>query len=512
MPSASHPQRVLPDPSQAEQRKARGSGRPVVIGTILISLFVAADLVIAEERTQRFDTDPGWESRNNRALQPAPRPVRQDFGYRRTNHAGGSPGEIGGFFMPSAEAAYYARRMPALDFRQPLRVSGKLACTGRQFHLLVGFFNSRTVNEWRTPNSIFLRLYGRGDVFYAYVEYATSRWRAGGDSPGGFQVVTDPDTGREQLRGFATQGKVHNWSLEYDPDGNRGKGSIAVRIDEELSICHLDDGHKSDGASFDRCGLLSIPKSCDDGGEVWFDDLEINGEKESFDDDPAWDAVGNRREYLSNGVRPRFDFGYSTTNFAGGAARGELGGVVFRGDCRDGTKMASYADRLHPLNLDQPLRMAGRLSLRRGVSDSTTLLGFFHSQDSWKVSTEQGSGFPRNFLGIVVEGPSSEGFFCYPAYRLAAEASGLAGGRDLPRILPDGAAHAWELTYDPTAIDGRGLIELRCEEKQVRLPLGTGHRQAGGRFDRFGIVTTWIDGNAQEIYFDDLRYTVRQTP
>jgi hypothetical protein len=27
------------------------------------------------------------------------------------------------------------------------------------------------------------------------------------------------------------------------------------------------------------------------------------------------------------------------------------------------------------------------------------------------------------------------------------------------------------------------------------------------RFDRFGIVTTWVDGNSQEAYLDDLRYT-----
>src|SRR5207302_4513691 len=30
------------------------------------------------------------------------------------------------------------------------------------------------------------------------------------------------------------------------------------------------------------------------------------------------------------------------------------------------------------------------------------------------------------------------------------------------------------------------------------------------RFDRFGIVTTWIDGNAQRLYFDDLTYTCAQ--
>ena len=29
-------------------------------------------------------------------------------------------------------------------------------------------------------------------------------------------------------------------------------------------------------------------------------------------------------------------------------------------------------------------------------------------------------------------------------------------------------------------------------------------------FDRFGIITTWIDGNAQRVYFDDLTYTMTQ--
>ncbi len=30
------------------------------------------------------------------------------------------------------------------------------------------------------------------------------------------------------------------------------------------------------------------------------------------------------------------------------------------------------------------------------------------------------------------------------------------------------------------------------------------------RCDRFGLVTTWIDGHGQHVYFDDLTYTCRQ--
>ncbi len=46
--------------------------------------------------------------------------------------------------------------------------------------------------------------------------------------------------------------------------------------------------------------------------------------------------------------------------------------------------------------------------------------------------------------------------------------------------------------------------------RKVHLDLGAGHRKAPAEFDRFGIVTTWIDGNEQRVYFDDLTYTWRQ--
>ena len=36
-------------------------------------------------------------------------------------------------------------------------------------HALVGFFNAETINEWRTPNTIALRIQGRGDRFFAFV-------------------------------------------------------------------------------------------------------------------------------------------------------------------------------------------------------------------------------------------------------------------------------------------------------------------------------------------------------
>lgn len=480
----------------------RGKGFVLsVAGIIAIAVCCAA-----EERTERFDKDPGWDGHNNRATTPEKRTVRQDFGFSKTANAGGKVGEIGGFISPAAEPAYYARKIDAKTFGDSLSASGTLLCKGPSCHLLVGFFNADTVNEWRTPNTVSLRLLGRGDVFYAYVEYCTSKWRAGGDSPGGFATVKNAKTDRIELRGFKT-GVAHKWSITYDPAGNKGGGSVTVTLGGETAVCHLDAGHKSDGATFNRFGLLPVLKSADGGGEVWLDDVTVNGAADDFAKDPGWEGVGNRREYQTADVRPRFDFGYSQTKHAGGKGAGELGGLVFRGDCRYKTKLAAYGDRLKPLSLDTPLKASGKVAMRRGVSDSTVLLGFYHSEDSLTVNPSQSSGFPKSFLGVALEGPSRDGFLFYPLYRVRGDGQGYANGADRPHIMPDGKSHDWSLDYDPTAANGQGRMVVKFGGKSVSLDLGAGDRKTGARFDRFGLVTTWIDGNAQRVYFDDLTYT-----
>jgi hypothetical protein len=462
----------------------------------------------AAERTEHFDKDPDWEGVNNRVA--APRTIRQDFGYSLSAHAGRSKGEVGGWITPAAEPAYYARPIPTRTFADSLSASGTVACTGRQFHVLVGFFNSDTLNEWRTPNTVALRLYGRGDVFYAFVEYASRRWRAGGDNPGGFPTLRDPRTGKARLRGFAAKGAVHTWSLRYDPHDNGGTGAVTATIDGETAVCRLDPGHQADGAAFNRFGLLNVMKHADGGGEIWLDDVTVNGATERFDRDPGWEGRDNRRTYATRDVRPRFDFGYSPTHFSGGRASGELGGLVFRGDCRSRDKVAAYGDRLELLTLAKPLKASGTVSLRRGVSDSTTLLGFYHSADSLTVTPSQAAGIPKNFFGLAIDGPSREGFWLRPVCRADGEGSRLAPGSTPPYLYPDGTAHAWSLDYSPAAGGGRGRISVTLDGRAVHLDLADRQRGKGARFDRFGLVTTWIDGNGQRVYFDDLSYTWKQ--
>lgn len=327
---------------------------------------------------------------------------------------------------------------------------------------------------------------------------------------GGNNRVAHPRSGRLEPRGFAARGSVHRWSLTYEPEAAGGRGAITATIDGETSVCELAPGHRAEGATFDHFGVLAVSKSADTPGELWLDDVEVMGTVEAFSADPGWDGRGNRRTYETVNIRPRFDFGFSASRFAGGAAPGELGGLIFRGDIRDPDRMASYGDRVGPLGLNHTLRASGTIALRRAVSDSTTLLGFYHSQHSLATRPSQASAVPEHFLGLAVEGPSREGFFVYPVYRITGGREGHADGPGLPRILPDGVPHRWSLTYVPASAGRRGQSILTLDGQSARVDLGPGELPSSEHFDRFGIVTTWIDGNGQSIYFDDLSYTATQ--
>src|SRR5262245_14836724 len=274
-------------------------GRMMMRTTSMFALAAFALTAAAGERTERFDRDPGWEGINNRAAEPKARTIRQDFGYSAsTKHAGGAAGEIGGFITPAAEPAYYARKIEPKSLKDSFHASGRLACKGRRFHALIALFNASTLNEWRGANTIAIRLLGRGDHFFAYVEYCTAKWRAGGDTPGGFATVRDAATGKTSLRGFPMN-VSNEWSIRYDPDGNKGTGSITVTLGGETAVCHLAAGHRADGATFTHFGLMPVLKSAAEGAEVWLDDVTIDGKLDDFSRDPGWEGVANRRTYES---------------------------------------------------------------------------------------------------------------------------------------------------------------------------------------------------------------------
>lgn len=463
-------------------------------------------------RTESFDRDPGWDGHNNRAVAPEPMRVVQDFGYRPPGPAGDGAGQVGGILTPAAEPAYYGKVLPDRGLNDVLTASGKLRIARGGGHVLLGFFNAGTVNEWRTPNTLALRFGGEGDRFAAYLEYATSRWRAGG------ALFTTPKPVRGDARKlfpFPAGDATHAWSIKYDPKGNGGGGTLTATVDDQTVTADLAAGHKADGATFNRFGLLNMMRHADDqAGSVWISDVRLNGRDEPLDRDPEWEGFQNRRTYTTADVRPRFDFGYSPTGLAGGRAPGEMGGLIFRGDRRYPDRMAYYGDRLENLSLDKPLNASGKVTLRQGVTDSMGLIGFFHSVDSVRPGKGQASVAPENFLGVAVEGPSDEGFFVYPYYGTSRPDrppdTSLAPRGVRQHIYPDGKPHDWTLAYVPADAAGQPRITVTLDGRPYGIAIPAEDKAAGARFDRFGIVTTGVDGNGMKLYFDDLTYTFRQ--
>src|SRR6266487_4375005 len=94
-------------------------------------------------KTETFDADPGWDGRNNRATDPAPRQIVQNFGFNSSStNDGGSAVEIGGFITPAGEPAFYGKVITPTSFNDTLSASGILNVPQGGGHTLIGFFNA----------------------------------------------------------------------------------------------------------------------------------------------------------------------------------------------------------------------------------------------------------------------------------------------------------------------------------------------------------------------------------
>ena len=455
---------------------------------------------------ENFDQEPAnWEGINNRNTHFAPKTVTQDFGYSAsTSYAGGQRGEVGGKINPAGEAAYYGYRLPKpLTLDDASSASGKILVARGPGHFLLGFFNANTLNEWRTPNTLVARINGRGEGFYCHVEYCTSRWRCEAGVIG--EIVRGQRIEAKEIPG----GQVYEWQLTYDPKGAQGCGLLTFILNGKIATCPIVKKQRGDGATFTHFGLLPVLKTWDNAGEVWLDDVTINEKRFDFSENPKWEQLNNQCTYQTKDTRPRFDFGWSPTHWAGGKAAGEMGGLIFRGDCREPHRLAAYGARLSTLTLDTPLYASGKVSMTRGVTDSTASIGFYHSTWSLHSNPRQDQSIPMDYLGINIEGPSSEGFFFYPLYRVHGDVAKTLGSNSgkAPRIYPDRKVHNWMLRYDPAGAGGRGRITVSMDEQTCMLDLEPGARNIGASFNRFGICTPWIDGNSVTVFFDDIQYT-----
>ncbi len=446
-------------------------------------------------RFQDFTADPNWEGRGNRTAEKHARTVVQDFGYSRTNHAGGeTPGEIGGHISRSLTPATYATVIPTKTLNDPFTASGKFAVTEADSSsgMLIGWFNTDS-RGWRTPNSLVFRLDGNGGKYWVFFEYGTQNYLTGGSATFEGERYQTTKTPPEQA-----DSTVHTWSLTYDPDSADSNGKITFVIDGVTYTAPLAPGHKADGATFNRFGMVNM-QVAGKGMNVYLDDLSIDGESYDFTDDPAWEENRNRITFDDSEIRPYHNFGWSQTNHAGGTL-GEIGGLIWRADERKPEQAGYYADRIGHLTMEDTLEASGKIAMLRASADSAVLIGWFNSE------TYIGAP-PSNFVGIMVEGPSRIGHYFRPVYANAKSQHEIM--KTGPVIKPSRTAHQWRLAYAPDANNGDGQVTVTFNDETVSLNLKPDARAGGAVFDRFGILSFQRGGHFVDVYFDNVSYTVQ---
>jgi hypothetical protein len=457
---------------------------------IILPLAVADDGLVHEA----FSKDPGWEGKTNIPDSSVCVSKTQDFGYSRTRHAGGAIGEIGGNVFRSLTPATYAKWIRPRTLNDSLHASGKFTVTHSEggSSAIFGWFNHES-RGWRTPNSLVFRIDGEAGKFRVFFEYGTQTLKTGGGTTfeGRYQTTKTPM--------HLADGTSHAWSLDYDPNADEGHGEITFSLDDKIYKAPLAAGHKGEGATFDRFGIMNMQTSGDT-MTLWLDDLVIDGQREDFALDPGWEGRGNQATFTDCGIRPHHDFGYRRSNHAGGEP-GEVGGLMWRIESFHPENAGYYADPIGLLSLDDELTASGRVAFRGAASDSGILFGWFNSRTAIGAP-------PANFLGLFIEGLSRVGHYVRPAFGTSDDIKDvLTAG---PVIRPDRTTHRWSLKYSPSANQGRGQITMTFDEQSVSMDLTAAARKGNAIFDRFGFLSWHRGGNYVDIYFDDITYTARR--
>jgi hypothetical protein len=242
------------------------------------SMTIYFDDLEYDGKRQDFSSDPRWLASGNQAeYQKREEGGVHDFGFSpASNHAGGSPGELGGTIWRSGPYAYYADRVGPLSIDDRLQASGKvyLEVAPPDSGLYLGWFNSaeKELAPPQAGNFIGVKIGGPTRVGHYFAPaYAT--------------VPTEkpePDTRRQHPPNISSERKVgpvlvpqkaYAWKLEYNPDASGGDGQIDVTLGNETATLPLKRGDKAKTQTFDRFGLFTSHR----GGSfvrIYFDDLK----------------------------------------------------------------------------------------------------------------------------------------------------------------------------------------------------------------------------------------------
>ncbi len=488
---------------------------------IAIIITLTVSLAPSRAQAESFDKDPNWEGFNNHIAPKTAKNIHQDFGHSDTNFAGAVKGEIGGTIWRCSKPASYADAIAPKTLSDPLSASGTFALTASSGSsgVFFGWFKSDTPEGGR-QNSLGIRFAGEGSGGRLTLQLVTAKNQACGTkiTPWVVDKTKTKAEGRKfRPTSIRNNGTRYTWKLDYDPAGANGSGEMRFTIrsnaekhdefENKTFIVALPRGYKDHGTTFDRFGLVNSMRP-GNSMTIYFDDLEYDGTKQDFSADAEWIGVNNHAKYERRDEGGAQDFGFSATNFAGGAS-GEIGGVMWRSGA-----YGYYADRVGPLSLEDRLEASGKVILTAAPPDSGMYIGFFNSAEKELSPQQVGS-----FLGVKIGGPTRVGHYFVPAYAPALTKKPERGDKQHPPnisiekgegpVLVPQKVFDWKLIYDPAGNDGRGTIEVKLGDESVTLPLKPGHKQQGATFDRFGLFTTHRGGSYVKIYFDDLTYTTK---
>lgn len=445
-----------------------------------------------------FRTDPSWIGQNNRRTPPnGCAIIDQNFGWRNTNNAGGTAGEVGGVFETSKIAAYYAVPHPASSpwqHNNRVTIEGRISYKGGgASSVFVGFFNPNTYQFW-PGNFIGFQITKESETegaIRAVLGTANFRTRLGFNGTG----LTIP-----------SDGSAHTFAFTYDstlgPYGGFRFTLDGMAYEWLINDSQGGDEYKEDPLNITHFGILNLGGSAEIGSrtaEMYIDNIYLSTTNTRYPFDTAeaggWSGTRNISQYEDCTLRPYHNYGWSNTNFAGGD-RGEIGGEVWRGNPLPtfNNQVAYYATPISGIDLSKPIYMKGRISFKRGETDSGFWFGFFNK-----------ALLPDAAIGIAGTGATRDGFWFFPLIR-SATGERQQGNMSI-RIVPDGVSHAFEFMYDPTK-GTYGTITLRLDSKVSETALTQGQRASAASYDMFGIPPLGPgDGKMVEFYLDNLVYT-----
>lgn len=225
-----------------------------------------------------FGHDPNWIGEGNVAHrnESVVRPYHQ-FGYSGTRFAGGDPGELGGIIWRDEQPSFYGAPTEPLSLNDSLQASGTLALrsAGADSAVYLGWFSASSKRaadrpEYERRQSSYLGVLLEGPSragHYFRPGYGTSDG-AGSNADRGPIVLPD--------------GRVHRWSLHYEPNEADGAGRIRVMLDDQEVVMPVTADHREAGADFDRFGLFNMQS----GGwhvEFYVDNLRYTTRSDSSD-------------------------------------------------------------------------------------------------------------------------------------------------------------------------------------------------------------------------------------